>query len=154
DLRARPAGLGERPDRAGRRDRRAAAAAVVRVVARARRRGRHVTAPVIRVKELSRAYGEGVALNEVSFDVEGGVVGLLGPNGAGKPTLLKILTGELRPSLGKVEVLGHTPFANPDLYARVGICPEQEALFDDLTAREFLAFFLRLRGVAPEESRG
>ena len=105
--------------------------------------------PIIEVRDLSRAYGEVVALNEVSLDIEGGVVGLLGPNGAGKSTLLKILTGELRPGLGTVSVLGLQPFANPDLYHRIGICPEQDALFEDLTGREFLAFFLRLRGIDP-----
>jgi ABC-2 type transport system ATP-binding protein len=111
-----------------------------------------VTAPVIEVRDVSRAYGEVVALNEVSFDIEGGVVGLLGPNGAGKSTLLKILTGELRPSLGTVKVLGMDPWANPDLYFRIGICPEDDAIFEDLTGREFVAFLLRLRGVAPEQS--
>jgi ABC-2 type transport system ATP-binding protein len=111
-----------------------------------------VTAPVIEVRDLSRAYGEVVALNEVSFDVSPGVVGLLGPNGAGKSTLLKVLTGELRPSLGAVTVLGMTPYANPGLYHRIGVCPEQDAIFEDLTAREFVAFLLRLRGVDPAES--
>jgi len=111
-----------------------------------------VTAPVIEVRDLSRAYGEVVALNEVSFDVAPGVVGLLGPNGAGKSTLLKVLTGELRPSLGDVTVLGMTPYANPDLYHRIGVCPEQDAIFEDLTAREFVAFLQRLRGVDPAES--
>jgi ABC-2 type transport system ATP-binding protein len=108
--------------------------------------------PIIEVRDLSRSYGEVVALNEVSFDVEPGVVGLLGPNGAGKSTLLKVLTGELRPSLGTATVLGMTPYANPDLYHRIGICPEQDAIFEDLTALEFVSFLLRLRGVDPGES--
>jgi ABC-2 type transport system ATP-binding protein len=111
-----------------------------------------VSAPVIEVRDLSRSYGEVVALNDVSFDVQPGVVGLLGPNGAGKSTLLKVLTGELRPGLGTVRVLGMDPYANPDLYHRIGICPEQDALFDDLTGREFVAFLLRLRGVDPAKS--
>ncbi len=111
-----------------------------------------MTAPVIEVRDLSRSYGEVVALNEITFEISGGVVGLLGPNGAGKSTLLKILTGELRPSLGTVSVLGMTPFANPDLFHRIGICPEQDAIFEDLTGREFVSFLLRLRGVDPESS--
>ena len=112
-----------------------------------------MSAPVIEVRDLTRSYGEVVALNEVTFDVAGGVVGLLGPNGAGKSTLLKVLQGELRPSLGSVRVLGMTPFANPDLFQRIGICPEQDAIFEDLTGREFVAFLLRLRGIDPAASR-
>jgi ABC-2 type transport system ATP-binding protein len=111
-----------------------------------------LSAPVIEVRDLSRSYGEVVALNEITFDIAGGVVGLLGPNGAGKSTLLKILTGELRPSLGTVSVLGLAPFANPDLFHRIGICPEQDAIFEDLTGREFVSFLLRLRGVDPAAS--
>ena len=102
--------------------------------------------PVIRVERLTRSYGAVVALNDISLEISGGVVGLLGPNGAGKSTLLRTLTGELRPGLGAVTVLGTTPFANPDLYARIGICPEQDALFEDMTARGFVSFLLRLRG--------
>ncbi len=107
---------------------------------------------VIRVRELTRIYGEVVALNELSFEVQGGIVGLLGPNGAGKSTLLKVLTGEIQPSLGSAEVLGLTPYANPNLYHRIGIAPEQDALFEDLTAREFITFVLKLRGWDPPEA--
>ena len=103
-------------------------------------------APVVRVAGLTRAYGAVVALNDVSVDIRPGVVGLLGPNGAGKSTLLRILTGELHPGAGTVEVLGLRPFANPALFARIGLCPEQDALFEDMNARAFLAFLLRLRG--------
>lgn len=111
-----------------------------------------MTAPVLRVSNLTRSFGPVVALNEVSFDVPGAIVGLLGPNGAGKSTLLKVLTGELRPSLGNVEVLGMAPFGNPDLYHRIGIAPEQDALFEDLTGFQFVSFMLRMRGWDPPEA--
>ena len=104
-------------------------------------------APIIHVDHLTRSFGQVVAINDVSLDIHAGVVGLLGPNGAGKSTLLKTLTGELRPGIGAVTVLGMTPFGNPDLYAHIGICPEQDALFEDMTAREFITFLLRLRGL-------
>jgi len=110
-------------------------------------------APVVQVERLTRSYGAVVALNDVSLEIRPGVVGLLGPNGAGKSTLLKTMTGELRADIGRVTVLGLEPFANPDLYARIGLCPEQDALFEDMTAREFLAFLLRLRGLEPRTSR-
>ncbi len=109
--------------------------------------------PVIHVERLTRSYGAVVAINDISLDVAGGVIGLLGPNGAGKSTLLKTLTGELRPGMGDVTVLGMAPFANPDLYARIGICPEQDALFEDMTAREFMSFLLRLRGLESRVAR-
>lgn len=111
-----------------------------------------MTAPILSVRGLTRSFGQVVALNELTFDVAGGVVGLLGPNGAGKSTLLKILTGELRPSLGKVSVLGFEPFANPDLFHRIGIAPELDTLFDDLTGSQFVSFLLRLRGWDPPEA--
>ncbi len=103
----------------------------------------------IRLLDVSRSYGQVVALNEVTLDLEPGVIGLLGPNGAGKSTMLRILTGELRPTLGEASVLGLDPFANPDVYHRIGICPEQDALFEDLGGREFLSVLLRLRGFDP-----
>ncbi|MCE9636664.1 MAG: ABC transporter ATP-binding protein [Planctomycetes bacterium] len=111
-----------------------------------------MTPPILHVSNLTRSFGPVVALNEVSFDVPGAIVGLLGPNGAGKSTLLKILTGELRPSLGTVEVLGMTPFGNPDLYHRIGIAPEQDSLFEDLTGFQFVSFMLRMRGWDPPEA--
>lgn len=112
------------------------------------------TAPgrTILVSGVSRAFGQVVALNDVSFELRPGIVGLLGPNGAGKSTLLKILTGELRPTLGEVRVLGLEPFANPGLFRRIAVAPEQEALFEDVTGREFLTFMLTLRGHEPADA--
>ena len=108
---------------------------------------------VVEVADVSRSYGAVMALNSVSFTVDGGVTGLLGPNGAGKSTLLRILTGELRPGLGTVRVFGELPFANPNVHFRMGVCPEQEALVEDLTGREFVSLFLKLRGFDPGEAR-
>jgi ABC-2 type transport system ATP-binding protein len=110
------------------------------------------SAAVVSVRDLSRSFGQVVALNEMSFRIGGGVVGLLGPNGAGKSTLLKVLSGELRPTLGEARVLGMDPFANPDLYHRIGIAPELDTLFDDLTGFAFVSFLLRLRGWDPAEA--
>lgn len=108
--------------------------------------------PVV-VDDVSRAFGPVVALNEVSLRLPVGVVGLLGPNGAGKSTLLKMLSGELRPSRGRVTVLGQDPFANPRIHHRTGLCPETDALFDDLSAAEFLTSLLQLRGYPRRAAR-
>ena len=105
-----------------------------------------MTAPVIRTTGLSRFYGEVIGLNDVTIEVEPGITGLLGPNGAGKSSFLRVVTGELRPSSGRVEVLGEPPFANPRIHRRIGTCPEGDRFFDRMRARDFLVHLLRLSG--------
>lgn len=108
---------------------------------------------VLRCKELGRYYGQVVGLNELSTELGGGTIGLVGPNGAGKSTLLRLIVGELRPSRGSLEVLGEVPFGNRDLYRRLGFCPQQDALYEDLTGFEVVRLLLRLGGYAPKEAR-
>jgi ABC-2 type transport system ATP-binding protein len=108
---------------------------------------------IVRTQELGRWYGQVVGLNELSVDIEPGITGLLGPNGAGKSTFLKLIAGELRPSRGRVEVLGLAPFANRKLYRRMGFCPQQDALYEDLTGFDFVTLLLRLHGYPRREAR-
>jgi ABC-2 type transport system ATP-binding protein len=103
--------------------------------------------------ELSRWYGPVIALNGVSFEVGPGITALVGPNGAGKSTLLKILTGELRASRGAARVLGEDPWNNPELFRRVGYCPEQDSLYEEMDAPGFVSYLMRLRGFEPKAAR-
>jgi ABC-2 type transport system ATP-binding protein len=98
---------------------------------------RSPTARVV-VRDVSKWYGNVVAVNEISFDLDPGVTGLLGPNGAGKTTLLRLIAGFLQPSSGEVEVNGETSWRNPRIYRNVGIVPEREDLYPFLTGREFV----------------
>jgi len=113
--------------------------------------------PIVEVHDLSRWYGEVIGLSGASFSLEPGVTGLLGPNGAGKSTLLKVLTGQIRPSRGTVRLLGQDPWGNPDLFRRVGYCPETDSVYPELGAPEFIASMLRLAGLerdaAAQEAR-
>jgi ABC-2 type transport system ATP-binding protein len=93
---------------------------------------------------VSKWFGEKVALSDVTFALGPGVTALLGANGAGKSTTLKLLTGQLRPSRGHVQVLGQPVVGNPSLYRRIGVVPEQEGLYPFLTAREFIELSARL----------
>jgi ABC-2 type transport system ATP-binding protein len=104
-------------------------------------------APLLRARSLTKLYGTVIGVNDVTLELEPGVIGLLGPNGAGKSTLLKLITGQLRPSEGDIEVLGERPFANPALFARIGLCPEQDAFYDRMSALEFVTGLGRLSGL-------
>jgi len=109
--------------------------------------------PTIALESVSRWYGNVVAVNEISFEVSPGVTGLLGPNGAGKSTLLHMLSGFLKPSAGTVTVLGESPWQNPAIYRQLGLVPERESVYGQLTGYEFVLLSARLQGLAdPHEA--
>ncbi len=97
------------------------------------------------VEGLSKTYGHIQALRGVDMAVSAGTVfGLLGPNGAGKSTLIKALVGALRPSAGRVRVLGLDPLRDrARLRRRIGYMPQAPALYDDLSTRDNVLFFGR-----------
>jgi ABC-2 type transport system ATP-binding protein len=102
---------------------------------------------IITAEHLSKWYGQVIGLNDVTLDVPPGVTGLLGPNGAGKSTLLKLVTGQLKPSQGRVLVLGESVWGNPGIYFRIGFCPEQDAFYDRMTGLEWVTALLVLNGL-------
>jgi ABC-2 type transport system ATP-binding protein len=101
----------------------------------------------------SRWYGPVIALNDVTVEIPPGVTGLLGPNGAGKSTFLKLTAGLLRPSQGEVRLLGRPAWGSPELFHRVGVCPETDAFWEGLTGLEFLTTLLRFTGYDEGECR-
>jgi ABC-2 type transport system ATP-binding protein len=105
------------------------------------------------VTELSKWFGPKVAVSEVSIGFGPGVTGLLGPNGAGKTTLMRVIAGLQRPSQGSVSVLGVDPRAEPSVYEKIALVPEDEAIYERLTARGFVALAARLAGVVEPEAR-
>lgn len=101
---------------------------------------------------LSKWFGQKVALSDVTVDFSPGVTGLLGPNGAGKTTLLRLLTGLQVPSQGSVTILGVDPRKDRSVYERVAIVPEDEAVYPDLTGREFVTLKATLGRCADPKS--
>ena len=95
---------------------------------------------MIRTEQLSRSYGSKQALIELDLRVEPGeILGFLGPNGAGKSTTVRILTGLIRPSSGRAVVAGFDVVEQPlEVKRRIGYVPEAAALYDALTASEYL----------------
>jgi ABC-2 type transport system ATP-binding protein len=112
-----------------------------------------MTAVTIEARQISKWFGSVVALSEVSFVVGPGVTALLGPNGAGKSTLFRIMCGLANPSRGTVRIFGENPRANPALTRRIGIAPQQEALFERQTIAEFVGLAATLHRLSdPERS--
>ena len=105
------------------------------------------TAPVITVESVSKWYGSVVAVNDISLTIEPGITGLLGPNGAGKTTLLKMMEGLAAPSDGSVTIFGETPRNNPNLFRRVGVMSEHEAVYGFQTGKQFVEWSAKVHGV-------
>ncbi len=103
---------------------------------------------MIELTDVRKSYGATKALDGLSLSVaRGEIFGLLGPNGAGKSTAMHVLVGLLRPDAGTVRVLGGDP-TTAALRNRIGIAPQSLALYEELTARENLAFYARLYGLS------
>jgi ABC-2 type transport system ATP-binding protein len=105
------------------------------------------TTPMIEVDHVSKWFGDVVAVSDVAFNVGPGITALLGPNGAGKSTVLRLLCGLARPSQGRVRVLGGDPRQDLSILARIGLVPQQETMFETLTAREFVETAAKLSRV-------
>jgi ABC-2 type transport system ATP-binding protein len=92
----------------------------------------------VELTNVSRWYGNVVAVNDISMTLDAGVTGLLGPNGAGKTTVLHMMAGFLSPSRGTVTVDGRPTWRNPGVYRQLGLVNEREAVYSFLTAKEFV----------------
>ncbi len=107
---------------------------------------------LIKVKNLTKRYGDVTAVSDISFTVESGhIYGLLGANGAGKSTTMNIITGCLAPSSGSVKIGGHDITSEPEkAKALIGYLPEIPPLYVDMTPREYLSFVAEARRVKRE----
>jgi len=104
---------------------------------------------MIEVTNLSKRYGNHLAVSDVSFTVKDGeILGFLGPNGAGKSTIMNILTGYLSPTVGTVKIDGFDILESPnEAKKRIGYLPEQPPLYLDMTVKEYLCFIYDLKKV-------
>ena len=105
------------------------------------------TASMIDVSNASKSFGNVVAVSDVSFQLNAGVTALLGPNGAGKSTLFRMLCGLTTPTAGTVKVLGRDARHDTPVRGKIGLSPQQDALFDRLTAFEFVEIAAKTHGV-------
>ncbi|NUW40721.1 ABC transporter ATP-binding protein [Nonomuraea rhodomycinica] len=101
----------------------------------------------IELAQVSRWYGNVVAVNDVTMTIGPGVTGLLGPNGAGKSTLLHMMAGFLAPSNGTVTLDGTRVWKNHQVYRHIGLVPEREGVYGFLTGWQFVLSAARLHGL-------
>ena len=109
---------------------------------------------MIEVRDLVKRYGDHIAVDHLSFNVEKGqIYGFLGPNGAGKTTTMNIMTGYIGPTAGQVIINGHNILEEPEEAKRsIGYLPEQPPLYNDMTPLEYLNFAAELKGLNIDEA--
>jgi len=110
--------------------------------------------PAIETADLTKRYGDLLALDGLTFSVDGGeLYAVLGPNGSGKTTTIEVLTGQRTPSAGSATVLGYDPVERPlAVRSEVGILPEREDPPSFLTPREYLEFVAEVRAIDAREN--
>jgi len=107
------------------------------------------------VKDLHKSFKDFKAVNGVSFSIyKGEIFGLLGPNGAGKTTTIRMLSTVLEPDSGDITIGGHSVRREPAaVRAIIGVCPQEIALYEDLSAFENMVFFGRMAGLENRQAR-
>ena len=106
----------------------------------------------LELSAVSRWFGNVVAVNDVTMTIGPGVTGLLGPNGAGKSTLIHMMGGFLPPSAGTVTLDGDVVWRNEEVYRRIGLVPEREAMYDALSGWQFVLANARLHRLSDPEA--
>ncbi|MFN2500489.1 MAG: ABC transporter ATP-binding protein [Pyrinomonadaceae bacterium] len=103
-------------------------------------------------ENVSKFYGDVLGVNRVNLQIASGITSLVGPNGSGKTTLMNLMTGLLKPSSGRIDVLGMSPDESEALFQKLGYCSQFDSFPRGATAREFIEFYLRVHGFSKQET--
>src|SRR5437763_2686457 len=103
-------------------------------------------------ENVSKFYGEILGVNRVTLDIPAGITSLVGPNGAGQTTLMNLMTGLLKPTRGRISILGISPDEPEELFRRVGYCSQFDSFPRGVTGREFINMFLSVHGYPKKEA--
>jgi ABC-2 type transport system ATP-binding protein len=103
-------------------------------------------------EDVSKFYGDVLGVNRVNLEISPGITSLVGPNGSGKTTLMNLMTGLLKPSSGRISVLGMSPHEPETLFRKLGYCSQFDSFPRGATARQFIGFYLRVHGYTKSEA--
>jgi ABC-2 type transport system ATP-binding protein len=103
-------------------------------------------------EDVSKFYGEVLGVNRVNLHIAPGITSLVGPNGSGKTTLMNLMTGLLKPTSGRISVLGASPDQPETIFRTLGYCSQFDSFPRGATAREFIEFYLRVHGYTTMET--
>src|SRR5690349_11812355 len=106
----------------------------------------------ILLQNVSKFYGEVLGVNRVNLSIPPGVTSLVGPNGSGKTTLMNLMTGLIRPTEGRISVLGLTPDQPEEFFRYVGYCTQFDSFPKGVTGYEFIYQLLKVRGITSSEA--
>ena len=108
---------------------------------------------MIEFKNTTKLYGSVIGVNDLSFTIPGGAYGLVGPNGSGKTTMINLLTGQLKPTIGRVSVFEQDPWRRRSILSRIGLCPATDVLYPNVSARQWVSHLVSLHGYGVRESQ-
>lgn len=107
---------------------------------------------MIELDSVSKIYNTVIGVNDVSMSLSGGVYGLLGPNGSGKTTMINMILGQIKPTLGTVRLFGQNPWRRSHLLRRVGLCPALEFSYPRVTSLQWVSYLVQMHGFSRRDA--
>lgn len=108
---------------------------------------------LLELEHVSRFYKTVIGVGDLNLQLPRGAYGLIGPNGSGKTTFINLITGLLRPSIGRVRVLGENPARHRAVLRKIGLCPASDILYPNISGRRWVETMTGLHGFSPTEAR-
>lgn len=108
---------------------------------------------LLELEHVSRFYKTVIGVGDLNLELPRGAYGLIGPNGSGKTTFINLITGLLRPSLGRIRVLGHNPTRQRQVLSKIGLCPASDILYPNISGQRWVEYMTGLHGFSPEDAR-
>ncbi len=108
---------------------------------------------LLQLEHVSRFYKTVIGVGDLNLELPPGAYGLIGPNGSGKTTFLNLITGLIRPSIGRVRVLGHNPVRRRRVLRQIGLCPASDILYPNISALRWVEYMTSLHGFSRSQAR-